>query len=389
MSNVSKTIRQGISMIEYTRCRDGIDYVIPFPGLPGILRTKSDIQNKAGLFPHQLASLQAMIQLENPPNRNHFGVLRGGILGDAPGLGKTITMLALIANTAGRRPITPFEFWDQSCIEEGWNNMRTNIIAGDHIRKALKPIRQYYNGPAYQELAKYIDPPYVDDRFPTIRDFELYIYRKLRQFVPSSDIELVRSNLIELKAGLDKSKRKLLQSPYGKRLQQERALIPSSGTLIIVPDALLEHWYQQIHEHLHLPVFAEYDDTNDDGNNIRDIVYIDGVGDIVDATIPLRPSSTIRLPPKEMLSQYTIVIIPFSRCKEHFQMEVRAGRMSNKSAKISNTSRWSQRSDYVSDVNRSPFLQIRWLRSVTDEGHELGENEAENEVVQFIHELYW
>jgi hypothetical protein len=40
----------------------------------------------AGLYPHQLASLAAMTKAEN--SNLGFGALRGGVLGDAPGLGK-------------------------------------------------------------------------------------------------------------------------------------------------------------------------------------------------------------------------------------------------------------------------------------------------------------
>ena len=75
-----------------------------------MLSTNSDIKSGAGLFTHQLASLRAMHRAEN--NKTAFGALRGGILGDAPGLGKTITMLALISSTSGMRPVEPKEFYD-------------------------------------------------------------------------------------------------------------------------------------------------------------------------------------------------------------------------------------------------------------------------------------
>lgn len=89
---VSKTIRKEImENVEYTRCRDGKDYLVRFPAFPGLLSTKQDLEVGAGLFPHQLASLQAMHRLENA--RSSFASLRGGVLGDAPGLGKTIVSI--------------------------------------------------------------------------------------------------------------------------------------------------------------------------------------------------------------------------------------------------------------------------------------------------------
>ena len=83
---ICKPIRLALETIEYNRCRDGRDYVVPFPAYPGTLSTPADLRAGAGLFPHQLASLQAMYRAEN--TNTEFGALRGGILGDAPGLGK-------------------------------------------------------------------------------------------------------------------------------------------------------------------------------------------------------------------------------------------------------------------------------------------------------------
>jgi len=105
---VSKTVRRHLSDIEYHRCKDGLIYNVPYPGFPGLLESSSDNENIQGLFPHQLASLRLMHRLET--RESHYGALRGGLLADAPGLGKTITMLGLIVSTAGQRPQTPKEF---------------------------------------------------------------------------------------------------------------------------------------------------------------------------------------------------------------------------------------------------------------------------------------
>ena len=58
------------------------------------------------------------------------------------------------------------------------------------------------------------------------------------------------------------------------RLIFERSLIPCSMTLIVVPDALLEHWAEQIRRHLDLEVFA---DPNASGEGSQGVVYIDGI----------------------------------------------------------------------------------------------------------------
>eukprot|EP00966_Prymnesium_polylepis_P214955 4978459-Prymnesium_polylepis.1 len=61
----------------------------------GLFRTPFGLEQGCRLEPHQERSLRHMLAAEAPPNWR-FGELRGGILGDDPGLGKTVTMLALI-----------------------------------------------------------------------------------------------------------------------------------------------------------------------------------------------------------------------------------------------------------------------------------------------------
>ncbi len=237
-------------------------------------------------------------------------------------------------------------------------------------------------------------------------------------------------------------------------MKMERELWPSAATLIIVPLALLEHWYEQIMRHLNLAYFT-YDDSStkcestqtpttsqtstsppstaanttassseddsdgmahDEGDAIllaagrgviaqrkaqqnkrpatgnhtleedddamgeqesepatpkrkskrerqrerlealRGIVYLDGLGDIVDIVPPvskllLQNDTMITLPPQQ-LSSYLIVVTTLERCISEKKLAMP-------------TSQWSH-------VSLSPLLQIRWLRLIVDEGHELG-----------------
>lgn len=64
------------------------------------------------LQPHQRADMQHMGRAESPAGWR-FGQLRGGLLADEPGLGKTVTMIALILSTWGTLPKTPAGFWDE------------------------------------------------------------------------------------------------------------------------------------------------------------------------------------------------------------------------------------------------------------------------------------
>ena len=105
-----------------------------------------------------------MHKVENRSRK--FCSLRGGILGDAPGLGKTITMLSLIASTAGLRPVEPIEFYDHESIDEHWKLMRENPVFREEILRALRPFRSSI---LYDQLAREVSPPYFDDRFPTLK----------------------------------------------------------------------------------------------------------------------------------------------------------------------------------------------------------------------------
>ena len=90
--------------------------------IPGLFKTLHGEENQCKLFSHQIVSLNRMIQIEN--RDCNFGDLRGGIFGDEPGLGKTVTTLALIASTAGVLPQQPSVFWDKETINAHWQQKK-------------------------------------------------------------------------------------------------------------------------------------------------------------------------------------------------------------------------------------------------------------------------
>lgn len=168
-----------------------------------------------------------------------------------------------------------------------------------------------------------------------------------------------------VKEKLDSAKRKEAQSMLSARVKYERALKPSHGTLIIVPQALLEHWYEQIKRHLNLAYFTRSSKVDDSGEpDCRGIVYMDGLGDIMDVAPPLVShvgslKAEVDARQAEELAHYLIVVTTFERCA----MEFRHGKEYHHGTKGAVTQQ----------ANRVPLLQIRWLRLVVDEGHEVGQ----------------
>jgi hypothetical protein len=81
-------------------------------------RICSGVYCRFQLFPHQYSSLLHMARAETRDTR--FGALRGGILGDSPGLGKTVTMMASIVNTTGALPHCPHEFYNRDEVSRAW-----------------------------------------------------------------------------------------------------------------------------------------------------------------------------------------------------------------------------------------------------------------------------
>lgn len=391
LRSISKATFSELEKVVYDRCDDGVgesgkhtsialvrktctnllccfvEYPVPFPGYPGVLLTEADIKSGAGLFTHQLASLQAMHRAENA--NTAFGALRGGILGDAQGLGKTITMLALIASTSELRPVDSEDFYHNESIDEHWHILRTNTIFREEIIRALNP---FLAASSYKELSLYVSPPYEDGKFPTVASFEKYVNKEMRPVATQTQLDLFRQNVIKFKAGLDRRNRHLLNNKRSQRIVFERSLIPCSTTLIIVPNALLEHWAEQIRRHVNLEVFA---DPNAGGGS-RGVVYIDGVGDLSTAKFPLNHQQ-MGLPSAFHLLSHMIVVIPFSRIKQQYTHVQRR--------------LWTKNDDAIDlthDSETSSLLQVRWFRIVADEGHHLGGTEAEsNELTKFINEM--
>jgi SNF2 family DNA or RNA helicase len=211
----------------------------------------------------------------------------------------------------------------------------------------------------------------------------------------------------DMKAGMDKSSRSFLKSKQGQRISYERSLRPSAATLVVVPLALLEHWYEQILRHIGLHYFTRMTieeenlythDMNmltgfdDEQKSImkealtkHGVVYLDGLGDLADVQTPLsklQVTSSMQISNTE-LAHYIIVITTFERCQQQFQ---NALHITNGGIRGDNPDGFEYNRHLTS--RQLPLLQIRWSRLVVDEGHELGlVDKRDSSVTLFLSEI--
>ena len=318
--------------------------------------------------------------------------LRGGILADAPGLGKSITLLSLIASTAGTRPqVLPLPL-DETKLAEGWKGLSQSTAYKEDILKAIRPFRRHF---AYAALVTKVQPPFSLEKFPTLGEWERFVLGEMKGHATDAELEVFRQNVWQIRDILDKSYRKIRMSEAGKRLTWERSLLHTSATLLVVPDPLLEHWFQQFHMHLNRALFADTTEglsheQSSNNEDARGVVYLDGVGDIADGRMPLgavNMNSTELLKP-DQLSKYLVVVTTFSRLEREYQREVNAGRMTGggggSGAAVARNGKRKKvaavEHDDLDTGGRNPsnfppssLLQLRWLRIAVDEGHEISQ----------------
>lgn len=345
----------------------------------GLFRTPFGLEYNNRLAPHQVRSLRHMHAAEDPPGWS-FGELRGGILADDPGLGKTVTVLALVVRSAGCLPAEPEEFWGSSA-SEGWEALRHNPEARRQLLPLLNHLRRqceahelfafdaaasarFYG--AFSSLLRFQDHGPQPGMFETIESFEAALHvcissaldayaarrpRASQTAFRRGLMEPIRSGVNRIRAGLDKRNRSYFASAVGGRALFERNLLAAPTTLVVVPDALVEHWFEQLRRHVDLRCLEQH-------GRKAGAVWIDGVGDMAEVDeFRLKDAAAMEEVADEyLLASYTLVVTTMERCaREHRRAS-------------------------------SPLMRMRWLRLVVDEGHELGKHEV-SAANQFISEL--
>lgn len=381
---VSKAVLRRLERMEYTQARHTGPVIVRFPGYLGL---------KVGLFRHQLASLAAMRRAEYPTAPIAYGTLRGGVLGDAPGLGKSVTCLAHVLASAGESPMAAEEFWDRDMVRESWRALGTSSSAASAVRPdLLRGLRRlvahrdsYTRGSEpWRTVNELLDKAQQVGSFDSPDELErfvrLSVSRLLRHATPATRDSIISdfAHACALtKARLDRSRRAALRrqgETRESRLLAERLARPSGATLVVVPDALLGHWRRMIEKHVCFEQLAQ----NYGNGRGRGLFFVEGFGDAStwirssddddyqsSATGPVRYSKdTLRLlPPADELRGYLAVVISFSLCSREACREA-----SRRRADKLEYARYG----HTSEADQTPLLQLRWLRLVVDEGHDLG-----------------
>ena len=372
---------------------------------PGLFKTDYGDNHACMLYPHQITSLRWMTHAES--RNTDFGSLRGGILADAPGLGKTVTVISLVLSTAGAVPKEPRSLMLQNDLETEWAQ-RTSQANFDMIEKAvIKTVKQSeFKVFPYLLSSACISGWFERGECHTLRTFESKVRSAIRYLTAHNPRHgevlrhSFRMNMLLVKETTGKHNRAFVNSEEGARLLLERSLYPSAATLIIVPMSLLEHWFEQLSRHVDLNYLvhqhgAGTSSVNEDGHWDRDVasgrrgvIYFDGLGDILDIQAPL-PKLRINEDRRSglELSQYLIVVTTFERCAS-LQQKVKATK-----SKTSARDRRYLLSGASNEIGRDgiEINKIRWLRLIVDEGHELGGRNIKtgdvSPATEFIREL--
>lgn len=174
--------------------------------------------------------------------------------------------------------------------------------------------------------------------------------------------EAFRRGMADLRSGFDHKSRHFFSTSEGMRLKMERSLRPTQATLVVVPMALLEHWFEQFSRHVNPKKLTPEMIHRGDGSGS---IWFDGWGDLTRVKQPLTEPKLDDTRPAlsaEEMAGHMVIVTTFERCALEYDHQ---------------------------DYNRSPYKQLRWLRLIVDEGHELGggRHAATDDDHKFISEI--
>lgn len=177
------------------------------------------------------------------------------------------------------------------------------------------------------------------------------------------------------------------------RVRLQNALVQSSGTLLVVPSVLLEHWEDQIRLHVDLkfctnsiPVRFEFTGSPDNNLLLEELVRKCDVDKTHMLFLFIDKSGVRKLPSPQLLSKFTLVITTNQRFTNEwkngsYEQELRlreAGCLGTYESEVD----YDLRSSFAQSEEACSLLKVNWLRMIVDEGHSMGRG-TKNSAISF------
>ncbi len=175
------------------------------------------------------------------------------------------------------------------------------------------------------------------------------------------------------------------------KVKLHNALIQSSGTLLVVPSVLLEHWQDQLRRHVDMayctskhPIIFEFTGTAENNLRLEEIVRECQVANTHTPFLFVDKTGTRMLPSPQFLAMFAIVITTIQRFTNEwkngsFEDELRQG---ESNGIYDNEMEHDLQAYLTKSEEACPLLKINWLRMIVDEGHSMGRGK-ENSAILF------
>lgn len=253
-------------------------------------------------------------------NPRHYESIRGGILAETMGLGKTLICLAVILATRHTLPQVPVQYNIEKPVRPGVPSLLQSVIS--HAGKNSIPLKACLDRLRRTEAVEYSQITEAIDR------------HRIEYLVPHVPL---RTN-----------RRTEPQPPRRMRL--------CSGTIIVVPRNLVDQWRSELRKHV-------------DSTWGLNVLVMD--------------DSSKALPSPDDLVKYDIVLFSKPRFeRENMDGSDRFGRTpTNVPAECRCPYIGATRTKdciclKVDDLYQSPLKQLHWLRIIIDEGHEFSSSSS-------------